>query len=650
MVIFDKKLLFPVLFGASLFILSLNSLLADETPPLSLNYLSEDLPSSSVETPSFFRTVIDTRKKENKLKSTQEIIDQTVGVDVESMGSVGSFSTVSIRGSSSDQVLILLDGTKLNSPSAQSIDLSSLPVSMAGKIEILRGGSSAEFGEGPIGGVINIVPDEQGDKRKFAMSLKAGSFSTVELGAFYREEFNRLKLLSSSSVSRSLGNFEFVNTNGTPNNYADDYVDTRQNNGFASAGNFTKLRYSFSENVRAAISNEFYYSTRGVPGTLAFPSLESYQNDTRAVSSLDIYFRKIFKKTDLKLSSRANMNWLLFEDPRGELTGHALITEQTGYDIAIDSIFDNYALDFDLITLSMGAEFAFMDQELQNTDRTKPFRSTTHWIIKNQINVWRKYLMISPIVRLDWVYEDKGSFSDHDLVFSPKIGFTSQVLKELKIKSNVGSSYRYPNFKELYFSQGFVDGNPDLKRERAINFDIGLKYTKGRLFFAELVYFLNSVNDLIVYEQISNFRYKPLNIGSALIQGAEFSCGISPTDFISFTLNSTFLDPRNRTDEPNKEGNLLPGRPQGKTNLRLSLLMGAVQTYGELQAISENFVNEANTVKLGARYLFNAGISYSLGAMSLSIDIKNILNDQIEDVRGFPLPGFSFMSGITIRS
>ena len=69
------------------------------------------------------------------------------------MGGLGQFSTVSIRGSSAEQVLVLLDGVRLNTGGGGSVDFSTIPLDSIERIEVIRGGGTTLYGSDAIGGV-----------------------------------------------------------------------------------------------------------------------------------------------------------------------------------------------------------------------------------------------------------------------------------------------------------------------------------------------------------------------------------------------------------------------------------------------------------------------------------------------------------------
>ena len=133
-----------------------------------------------------------------------EVLQDVVGLHVVSSGPRGSLSSASIRGSEAAQVLVLIDGVRLNSPQYGQFDLNQLPVAVneIEQVEVLRGAASALYGSNALGGVINIItraPEEtpstqvgwtegERDTRivSGSTSRQAGDFR-YRLGAEYQE-------------------------------------------------------------------------------------------------------------------------------------------------------------------------------------------------------------------------------------------------------------------------------------------------------------------------------------------------------------------------------------------------------------------------------------------------------------------------------
>lgn len=102
-------------------------------------------------------TVITTKEiKSSKARNVGEILEKVAGVKIRSYGFNG-MSVISLRGSSANQVLIMIDGRPVNLASTGSVDLSQYPLEDVERIEVARGPFSALYGAGALGGVINII-------------------------------------------------------------------------------------------------------------------------------------------------------------------------------------------------------------------------------------------------------------------------------------------------------------------------------------------------------------------------------------------------------------------------------------------------------------------------------------------------------------
>ena len=103
-----------------------------------------------------------TRDRIQDYRSIDEVLARTPGVTVARNGGVGQTSGVFIRGAESYQTLVLLDGVKINDPSAPQggVDFGQLLAGNIARIEVLRGPSGTVWGSQAIGGVVNIVSEQ----------------------------------------------------------------------------------------------------------------------------------------------------------------------------------------------------------------------------------------------------------------------------------------------------------------------------------------------------------------------------------------------------------------------------------------------------------------------------------------------------------
>jgi len=86
-----------------------------------------------------------------------EVLDNIQGVFIKDYGGIGGTKSISLRGSSAEQVLVLMDGQRLNNAQNGQVDFSTISTEGVEKIEIIRGGSSALYGADAVGGVVNII-------------------------------------------------------------------------------------------------------------------------------------------------------------------------------------------------------------------------------------------------------------------------------------------------------------------------------------------------------------------------------------------------------------------------------------------------------------------------------------------------------------
>jgi len=133
--------------------------------------------ASRVETPVLlapgFVTIV--RTSEPGTSGIIKALESAGGVSVSDYGLSGSVKTVRIRGSNSSQVLVLVDGVKLNSERDGAFDLSLIPTANIERIEIVRGGGSAVYGSDAIGGVVNIIT-KKASKTSLTVTAQNGSY------------------------------------------------------------------------------------------------------------------------------------------------------------------------------------------------------------------------------------------------------------------------------------------------------------------------------------------------------------------------------------------------------------------------------------------------------------------------------------------
>jgi vitamin B12 transporter len=154
-----------------------------------------------------------------------ELINGLPGVEATRVGPMGSPITVSMRGASSAQTLVLIDGMPISSQGSIGAvsPLEVVPLGMVQRIEILRGNATAQYGQGAVGGVINIMTtgaasDLMDGASRTQASVTLGRFAEHQVAASVATKLDGNALSLSVGKSESRGYSALL-----PATYSDSY-------------------------------------------------------------------------------------------------------------------------------------------------------------------------------------------------------------------------------------------------------------------------------------------------------------------------------------------------------------------------------------------------------------------------------------------
>jgi outer membrane receptor protein involved in Fe transport len=397
-----------------------------------------------------------------------------------------------------------------------------------------------------------------------------------------------------------------------------------------------KARRRFSNGAWLGLTQKFMLMARGVPGLMGFTASQAKESGWTELLDIRIGVPAgsllLEGGADLFTSGRA------LQDPLGELTGTVLDQDQElrvlgAHLMALVPFGTSHMLRSRLNWRWTG---------LDDDGFANPERRCLSGEVSAQLKLAANLLEINPWLRLEHT-------SDTGWQLAPGLGLAYEIQPGLLVKSNLARAYRVPNFNELYLSGGFQVGNPDLVPERGWTFDAGLEWRPSKSYRVSLAGFYSRYSQLIVYEPISNFRYKPLNTDGAEIGGIEIEASLRPLRWLDIAAHYTFLLPTDRSGRSNRDGNDLPGRPRHTAGLRLNGKWNRWLARAAVSFVGANFINQANTKQLPYRFLLNLGLGVDAGSgMTVMLEAKNLLDNQVQDVRGLPLPGISFFLTIGI--
>ena len=255
----------------------------------------------------------------------------------------------------------------------------------------------------------------------------------------------------------------------------------------------------------------------------------------------------------------------------------------------------------------------------------------------------------------DFLYNINFKFSLylHDfLYFQNRSKTVSKQIKEksykrfyLELFTVVGTSQRYPSVNELYGDGSLLLPSINLKKEKSLFYEIGLKSQVFFSFFQLITnvnYFNRQVEDLILFISNSQKTMISINADKANIQGAEFSFTAKISKYFRSRFQYTLMNAINQSSLPYYNNKYLPYQPKHKFNINLNVGVTQYRLLFDFDYIGANYRDRYNSYYfyLDKRYYLSSSfIVYFINKKyQLSFIIKNILDEKSYDVIGFPLP------------
>lgn len=625
---------------------------ARQTPPVVVEGIR---PAELPEDPSSFTTVIEMDAYEGEAVTVEEILGDTVGVQVRRFGGPGDPAEISIRGSTAEQVVILLDGIRLNSAQSGAVDLSTIPRELLERIEVSRGGGSAQTGSDAIGGVVNLVTRRASGVPRTTAAFSGESWDTWTASATQTGMLGGFEVVAGYAGFQTDGDWEF--------RPADRIVDgvrfdapggtfDRVNNDSEQHATLARVARDLGEWGRVSAGDSFLYDTSGRPGPDAGAgpflgqSLTAHQRRTRNVADVKLELAEVAElggvSGELRVFHRYDRS--RFRDPMPAFRTE-VDSDNRNHSLGTRAIARRpFAWAFTEHAVSLESEFR--RDWLAAKGAKDRNRNTFGVFLQDDAALWERRVRLIPALRFD----DTQGF---DGEWIPRFGVVVAPWPWLHLKGNVERSYRAPNFDELYFDENFVRGNPDLKPEDALNADVGFDLSFARLgpvadFWLQFALFRNDIDESIVFQPISLTVIQATNTGAALVEGVELAGGFRLLDWVGFSGDWTLMDPRLKGS-----GTKLPGRADEEYHLRLVIgpPSGLIKLTAEWSHRSSIPVTTLGATRVGPATTYDASLVVDAAQLPLigeripgerlllSVTARNLTDVSVRDAQFFPQPG-----------
>ena len=622
------------------------------------------LPEARRRLPTAFASDLATGATGRALESLSEVLSEAAGVHVDQYGGLGAFSTVSLRGAASGQVTVYLDGVPLTSAARGSVNLADLPVTAIERIEVYRGLAPLTLGVATPGGAVNLVTVSAAGLSE--LRAVRGSFGTWEARGTAGGRRGALSALLHAGYQGSDGDFRYYDDNGTPFTTDDDSMSVRVNNRFDAATGIATLEWQPRAGLALRAREDLFRREQGVPGSGAIPVLNARLGFLRALSQLDLEWASAHLRPTLRARASLDDEHTRSRDSAGELgsgwhdTDDRLSSRELSLGLEWASPSGSLALESSGALRDERADLR--DAADGQPDPPRSRRLTRGAMLGVRLRPLGGPLTLHAARRWDRIEDQLNSLGVAGVLTHagtareldvPQIGALLAGPFGLEARANWTRASRAPTFEELFGRAGSIVGSPSLRPERAENRDAGFAWTRrfrdGARGSAEWAHYESHAEDLVLYERAFQF-VRPRNIARARIRGEELSFTLA-AGALSAAGSFTWQSAIDQSPIPFWNGKRLALRPGRQAFGRIGWRGRIVQLGATLQYVGDNYLNAANRDRVASRTLAGASIALTpLGRdLALTVEGKNLGDNRIADVGGYPLPGRSVFVSCGIR-
>jgi iron complex outermembrane receptor protein len=537
-------------------------------------------------------------------RTVADVLRWAFGVDL--MPRSPALTDVALRGSSFEQVLVLVDGVRVSDAQTGHFDLNlAVPLDQVARIEVLRGPASTLHGADAVGGVINVVTRHRG--RGLHASAQTGSHRTAALA---------LSQALSAGVLR-----------------ADLAGDYQRSDGHRPGTDYRvgQLRAAAEAPLGAqTLHADVAYAARDFGANGFYGSYDSYEETRTTTASLawrGAPSARFALEPVLSLRRNGDDYILEREDPEYYHNQHA--TWQLG-----GALTGRYALS-PLVRLAGGAEY-YVDRLRSRTlgDRSERRAAVLAEVAAGEVG--RATATVG--LRADR-YEGRGTF------LSPSLAAAWWPAAALRLRASAGRAFRAPTWTERYYRDPANVGDPDLRPERAWTAEAGADAYPLPGVRVGAAAFVRDAEELIDWARPSGEPTAPWrtrNVQEARYRGLEVEAELQRLLGVRWVARGNWLSVHSTAVAGFTSKYAL--RPLvEQLSLSADRDFAAGFTLG-VHALRARRVGEDAYLRVDAR------ASYAWRAARLFLDVQNAGDADYPDITGLRAPGRGLYAGVEWRA
>ena len=551
--------------------------------------------------------------------SLQDLLKGRAGIGFSNQGGLGKLTTLNIRGTESDHVLVLVDGIRIGSATAGLAMFQDLPIEQIERVEILRGPRSSLYGSEAIGGVIQVFTTRGGKGLQKNLRLGAGSNNLSEASAGFGYRGERGWVGAQAAYQQTDG----INAcRGSGTLFQGCFTDEPDDDGYRNLS--VALRGGLDLTDTVSVEAHFLNAD-------AFNEFDgSIYGGNEADNLQQVLGGKLGWKAGDRIKVSAQLARAL------DQSDNYFANHTTGTRTFV-STFDTRR-----DTAAAQADFGFGEAHLVSAGidwQRDAVTSTTAFAVDSRDNtgMFVEYQgkfaahQLQASVRND----DNEQFGNH---LTGSLGWGMGLGNGIKLSANYGTGFKAPTFNDLYFP---YSSNPNLLPEQSRSLNLGMAQYAQTWHWSFNVY-QTRIDDLIALDA----TWTPGNLDQARIRGAELTGAMSLAGW-DLSAQISHTDPRNRSHGAN-HGNLLPRRARDTARIDVDRRFGDLRIGLTGNGAGHRFDNAANTQRLSGYGTLDLRLEYALNRdWTLQARANNVFDRDYETIAWYNQPGREY--GLSVR-
>jgi iron complex outermembrane receptor protein len=610
------------------------------------------------------REISDQEIERKGLTSLADVLSQQPGIFVRSMGGEGSFSLLTVRGSSSKQVAVYVDDILINGADGQSVDLSQFALSSIASIKIYPGRQPISFSGQGAAGAIYITTRKASAIRHFEHKIGSYGFRSTALSNGWKSAQGSAFI--GLETRRAENDYDLRNDNGTAYNEYDDRIEPRRNQQTRRDSlNLALSRHQLPTGYRSSLNLAAVDQRQQVPNRLNDIHNNAYFDHNR--QSLSLKLEQLPARHTAQWISEYSLQWLKTDDAFRDVDSKVGLDGQDNQYLSRRIKFQQQLKGrLPAINATLTSVVALSRENYTNIQRlgSLSFAEDREKFRSDEFNLGLELLHPLPQLglslspQLRFLQRENRDFqagqNQQQQALSLQISFTQET-DDAIWTGFAGRFHRYPGFSELYANHGFSVGNDELKKESVtsltLGFDTRPDARRGARVKISSEVFVRDSRDLIVisYDARGVGHYD--NISRAFIAGLEFKASSLPSARAQWEVAYALTGSTTRSEISSYDGRQTPNTPLHELNLFFSdrlPWLAAVRYRFHLEYTQGAYYDRANLLPVTERIQLDSGLEYRSSDWKLNLSVNNLGNRVNEAFNGFPGPGRTYQLSLSV--